>query len=109
VYGDTIVTSVDDDKEAIPIEFSLAQNYPNPFNPSTLIGYQLPVACDVVLKVFDLLGREVAVLVDEYKEAGYHEVEFQSAVGNRLYASGIYYYQLKAGSFIETKKMILIR
>ena len=116
VYGDTIVTSVDDDKEAIPIEFSLAQNYPNPFNPSTKISWQSPIGSWQTLKVFDVLGREVATLVDEYKEAGYHEVEFQSSVGSlqpayrtgRL-ASGVYYYQLRAGDYIETKKMVLTK
>lgn len=91
------------------MNFALHQNYPNPFNPSTVISYQLPVSGEVTLKVFDVLGREVATLIDEYKEAGYHEVEFQSAVGSLQLASGIYYYQLKAGEFVETKKMIVIR
>ncbi len=91
------------------IGFNLHQNYPNPFNPGTVIGYQLPVSGDVTLKVFDVLGREVATLVDEFRDAGYHEVEFQLAVGGRQYASGIYFYQLRVGEFIETKKMILLR
>ena len=90
-------------------EYRLYQNYPNPFNPSTVISWQAPVASRQTLKVFDVLGREVTTLVDEYKEAGYHEVEFQSAVGNRQLASGVYYYQLKAGSYVQTKKMILLR
>jgi hypothetical protein len=121
VFGDTtMVVSVDDEDETIPKDFALHQNYPNPFNPRTVIGYQLPVSGDVTLKVFDVLGREVATLVDEYKEAGYHEVEFNSVsgignlpAGRQGLASGIYFYQLSAtggvGSFIATKKMILLK
>jgi photosystem II stability/assembly factor-like uncharacterized protein len=86
-------------------KFSLSQNYPNPFNPSTVISYRLPVIGFVTLKVYDLLGREIATLVNEEKPAGEYEVEFD---GSNL-TSGIYFYQLKAGSFIETKKMILIK
>lgn len=87
----------------------LHQNYPNPFNPSTKISWQSPVSNWQTLKVFDVLGRQVATLVDEYKEAGYHEVEFNSsAVGGGL-ASGVYYYRLKVDTFVETKKMILLQ
>jgi hypothetical protein len=85
--------------------FSLEQNYPNPFNPSTVIGYRLPVNSDVTLKVFDLLGREVATLVDEFKPAGKYEVEFN---GKDL-SSGIYFYTIQAGSFTKTEKMILLK
>lgn len=105
-----------DDKVEYPNTFTLHQNYPNPFNPSTVIGYQLPISGDVTLKIFDVLGREVATLVNEYKEAGYHEVEFNTSSGIRNLpagrqglVSGIYFYQLKAGSYNETKKMILLR
>ena len=93
--------------------FKLYQNYPNPFNPSTKISWQSPVSGWQTLKVYDVLGNEVATLVDEYKSAGSYEVEFSAkggqAVGNKQLASGIYYYQLKAGSLIQTKKMILLR
>jgi hypothetical protein len=92
-----------------PIEYALDQNYPNPFNPNTVISYQLPVNSDVLLKVFDVLGKEIATLVDEYKTAGRYDVEFQSAVGGRQLASGVYFYQLKAGNFLQTRKMILLR
>lgn len=110
VYGDTsFVVSVENEYETIPKEFALHQNYPNPFNPSTVIGYQLPVGGDVALKVFDVLGREVETLVDEYKEAGYHEVEFNPASGIGDPVSGVYFYQLQAGSFIETKKMMFLK
>jgi photosystem II stability/assembly factor-like uncharacterized protein len=88
-----------------PLSFALHQNYPNPFNPSTKISWQSPVSSWQTIKVYDVLGREVATLFDEYRNAGYHEVDFNSAG----LASGIYYYHLKSGDFIETKKMILVR
>jgi hypothetical protein len=106
LFGDTsMVVSVDDEDETIPKDFKLFQNYPNPFNPSTKISWQSPAGSHQTLKVYDVLGREVATLVNEYTDAGYHKVEFNSTG----LASGVYYYQLKAGSFIETKKMILLR
>ncbi|MGB5529798.1 MAG: T9SS type A sorting domain-containing protein [Ignavibacteriaceae bacterium] len=97
-----------------PNKFGLKQNYPNPFNPKTVISYQLPVSSYVTLKVYDLLGNEVATLVGEYKPAGEYEVEFSTRSHSGLsgisdISSGIYFYQLKAGSFIQTKKMILIK
>lgn len=95
--------------EYLSMQFSLEQNYPNPFNPSTIISWQSPVSGWQVLKVFDVLGNEVAMLVDEFKPAGSYEVEFQSTVGSRQLASGVYYYQLKVDNFIQAKKMILIR
>lgn len=90
---------------SVPVAYSLEQNYPNPFNPSTKISWQSPVSSHQVLKVFDVLGNEVAVLVNEFREAGRYEVEFDAS----LLASGIYLYKLKVGSFVETKKMILLR
>ncbi|MFZ1518094.1 MAG: T9SS type A sorting domain-containing protein [Ignavibacteriaceae bacterium] len=85
--------------------YFLSENYPNPFNPSTKINFQLPNAGNVTLKVFDVLGREVATLIDEYKNADSYEVEFNAS----NMPSGVYFYQLKAGEYIETKKMILIK
>ena len=100
----------------VPKDFVLSQNYPNPFNPSTKISWQSPVGSWQTLKVYDVLGNEVVILVNEEKPAGFYEVEFQSALGNKPLASGIYFYriaihsdQLKAGDFIQTKKMILVR
>jgi len=91
-------------------DYSLQQNYPNPFNPSTVIGYQLPVSSDVTLKVYDLLGREITTLLDEYKSAGNYEVIFDSHSGNvRNLPSGLYFYQLRVGSFVETRKMLLLK
>ncbi|MBL1121836.1 MAG: T9SS C-terminal target domain-containing protein [Ignavibacteriae bacterium] len=93
-------------------EFNLFQNYPNPFNPNTVISYQLPVISNVTLKVYDLLGREIVTLVNEEKPAGTYEVEFNShsgLSGIRDLPSGIYFYQLKTGNYIETKKMLMIK
>lgn len=102
-------TSVGNETQPVEV-FELHQNYPNPFNPSTVIGYQLPVAGDVTLKVYDVLGREVATLVDEFKDAGYHKVEFNVAqVSRPELASGIYFYRLRTGNYIATKKMVVVR
>lgn len=90
---------------SIVSEFNLEQNYPNPFNPSTVISYQLAVSSNVSLKVYDVLGNEVATLVDEFREAGNHSIGFNAS----NLASGIYYYTLTNGSQSLTKKMILIR
>jgi len=110
LYGDTtFVVDVEEEKNPIPAEYKLEQNYPNPFNPSTTIRYQFPKAGNVTLKVFDVLGREVATLVDEFRTAGSYEVEFNPASSIKNPASGIYFYQLKAGDYIETKKMLLLK
>ncbi|MBK7377929.1 MAG: T9SS type A sorting domain-containing protein [Ignavibacteriales bacterium] len=87
------------------IEFTLSQNYPNPFNPSTKISWQSPVGSWQTLKVYDILGNEVATLVNEEKPAGTYEVEFNVS----QLSSGIYFYKLQAGDFIATKKMIVIK
>jgi hypothetical protein len=100
----TRITEVENEKET-PSSFYLEQNYPNPFNPSTVISYQLPVSSDITIKVFDVLGNEIATLVNEFKAAGKYEVAFNS---ERL-VSGVYFYQFKAGNYINTKKMILLK
>jgi hypothetical protein len=86
-------------------EFSLEQNYPNPFNPSTKISWQSPVASHQTLKIYDLLGNEIATLVDEYREAGRYNVEFDAS----NLASGLYIYKLTAGSFTSSKKMVITK
>ena len=109
--------------ELAPLEFALLQNYPNPFNPFTTINYQLPISNFVTVKVYDPLGREIAVLVNEQKDAGYHSVQFD---GSHL-SSGVYFYRLsvvplarrdlvptdsqdrQAGTFVETKTLLLLR
>jgi hypothetical protein len=88
-----------------PHSYSLQQNYPNPFNPSTVIAFQLPVTGHVTLKVFDVLGREVATLVNEVRHAGNHVVTLDAST----LSSGVYYYRFASGSFRETKRMILTR
>jgi hypothetical protein len=85
--------------------FELKQNYPNPFNPSTVISYTLPTSGEVTLKVYNVLGDEVTTLVNEEKSAGSYEVKFDAS----QLSSGIYFYKLQAGLFVETKKMMLIR
>lgn len=99
------------EKETVPLQYKLEQNYPNPFNPSTVISYQLPVYSKVTLKVFDVLGKEVATLVDEYKNPGIYYSQFSSASRglNFQLPSGIYFYQLRTSTFTETKKMIMIK
>jgi glucuronoarabinoxylan endo-1,4-beta-xylanase len=88
-----------------PVGWKLEQNYPNPFNPSTTITYELPRAFQVTLTVFDILGREVSVLVNERREAGVHEVKLDASE----LASGVYLYRLTAGSFVQTKKMLVVK
>ena len=116
----TIIVEVED-KEKLPEEFSLFQNYPNPFNPSTKIKYTIPrlggqasvgnghtrSITNVILKVYDILGHEVTTLVNEQQLPGSYEVEFSS--DSQHLVSGIYFYKLTAGSFIETKKMLLLK
>ena len=99
-----ILTDVADEQK-LPTEFALMQNYPNPFNPTTTITYHLPKASNVKLKVYDIIGNEIATLVDEEESAGVYEINFNH---NKL-ASGVYLYKLQAGGFTETRKMILMR
>jgi hypothetical protein len=116
-------TDISENKNDLPSGFILSQNYPNPFNPSTKIKYSIPSVTlrqaqsdiHITLKVYDLIGNEITTLVNDYKPAGTYEVEFsakgESASGGNAYSlpSGIYFYQLKAGNFTETKKMILLK
>lgn len=99
------ITDVDDNYNQ-PLKFELYQNYPNPFNPSTIIKYSLMNSEFVSLKIFDILGSEVKILVNEIKPAGIHEVVFNAA--NNL-ASGIYFYELKISGQVNSRKMVLIR
>ena len=107
-------TSIDSkDDNTVPKEYALNQNYPNPFNPSTKIRYSIPnviasetkQSVNVTLKVYDVLGNEVATLVNEEKETGVYTINLDAS----QLASGVYFYRLLAGSFVETKKMILLR
>ena len=98
-------TDIENDNLILPQEFKVEQNYPNPFNPNTKISWQMPKTEVVTLKIYDVLGSEIATLVNKELVAGEHEIIFNAS---RL-SSGFYFYQLKAGNFIQSKKMILLK
>ena len=99
------MTSIEPVDDVSINDFKLEQNYPNPFNPSTSIKYQVPELSFVTIKVYDVLGNDVATLVNEEKPVGNHQIEFNAA----NLPSGIYFYRLQAGDYIETKKMVLMK
>ncbi len=101
----TIITSYYNKIAELPSEFALKQNYPNPFNPTTTIQYQIPERCFVSLRIVDALGKEIGELVNEDKNPGSYVVRFN---GSNL-SSGVYFYQIRAGSFVETKKLLLTK
>jgi len=98
-------TSIADKHLSVPSNYLLYQNYPNPFNPITKIKYSIPLSDNVKIKVYDILGREIKTLLNEYKQAGTYEIEFDA---NNL-ISGVYFYSLQAGNYAATKKLILIK
>ena len=98
-------TDVAEGEPEVPSKFTLSQNYPNPFNPNTTIKYELPRSSEVRLSVFDMLGREVFVLVNERRNAGVHETTFD---GSKL-ASGVYLYRLQAGDLVATKRLGIVK
>jgi subtilisin family serine protease len=103
---DTVATPVDSPPDAErPMRFALEQNYPNPFNPTTTIKFRIPDPTLVTLKIFDMLGREVGVLVNERRVAGEYKVEFDASG----LSSGVYFYRLQAGTFVETRKLLLLK
>lgn len=104
-YSEYITSAKKLDSRNIPSAFSLEQNYPNPFNPNTTIRFSLPQESDVQVKILDLLGNEVALLVNERLEAGTYSREWQA----QSFASGVYFYQIKAGRFVNTRKMLLLK
>ncbi|MDP1994566.1 MAG: T9SS type A sorting domain-containing protein, partial [Ignavibacteria bacterium] len=108
------IIKVDETEPQVPTSFELFQNYPNPFNPETVISWQLAVGSYVTLKVFDVLGNEVATLADQFMKAGIYRQEFNVKMGHApSLPSGVYFYQLRSsfggGNLVETKKMILLR
>ncbi|MDF1612271.1 multicopper oxidase domain-containing protein [Stygiobacter electus] len=108
MMGQFIVTNptkINENESIFPNKFSLEQNYPNPFNPTTKIKFSLPTNSHVKLTVFDILGKAVYTLINEYKDAGTYEVEFNAS---NLY-TGVYFYQLSANNYVETKKFVLIK
>ncbi len=104
LYWFGILTGVEDE-EGIPEVFSLSQNYPNPFNPSTVIKYSLPEKSNVSIKIYDMLGQEVATLVNEVKNAGTYQVNFDASG----LTSGMYIYKIQAGDYVSSKKMMLLK
>ncbi len=103
--GQGIVSGISHGSNVVPDKFKLYQNYPNPFNPSTTIRYSIPNTQFTLLKVYNVLGKEIATLVNEKKPAGSYEVTFD----NEGVSSGIYFYTLSAGNFSETKRMIFLK
>ena len=102
--------SVDDESSINNFDFNLNQNYPNPFNPSTKISWQSPVADWQTLKIFDVLGREVETLVDEFRDAGFNYILYDvNSSSKGGLPSGVYFYQLKAGSYTQTNKMVYLK
>ena len=99
----TFATGTDD--EQIPDAYGLSSNYPNPFNPVTIVNYQLPEDAHVVMKLYDVVGREIRTLVNENKEAGYYRV----AINASDLASGVYYYRFTTGSYVAVKKLVLTK
>jgi len=96
---------IKEDTDLLPMTFSLKQNYPNPFNPKTVISYQLPVISEDELSIYNLLGQKMATLVSEKQPAGTYKIEWDASD----FASGIYYYRIEAGRFVETKKLVLLK
>ena len=105
ILNRTMAVNITGTEGLLPLEYALIQNYPNPFNPTTTINYELPEQSMVEINVFNALGEKVETLVNELKEAGRHNVEF-NAVG---YSSGVYFYQIKANDYVSVKKMILMK
>jgi uncharacterized repeat protein (TIGR01451 family) len=101
----TVSSGVNDRMNELPLSFELKQNYPNPFNPSTTIAFDMPSAGHVQLRIFDLLGREVASLLNEQRNAGRYHVEWNAS----RFSSGVYFYQIESGVFKQTKKLVLIK
>lgn len=112
IYGFSTSTDVPetDDQNLLPVRFTLSQNYPNPFNPTTTIEYTLQIRSDVTITVFDILGRRVKTLFDQNVPVGTHSTCWDGTdIKNNPVATGVYFYQIKAGDFVETKKMLLLK
>ncbi len=107
---DRVLVSVDDDAPSIPTEFALRQNYPNPFNPSTTIRYDLKENAEVRLEIFNILGQKVRALVNERQAAGSRSViwDARNDIGEAV-TSGVYIYRMRAGEFVNSHKMILLK
>ena len=109
--GGAGAVGIDEPISTIPAEISLSQNYPNPFNASTIIKYELPRQLQVTIEIYDILGRKITTLQDGLQPAGYHQATWPPRTFGRGedVASGVYFYKLQAGDYIESKKMILVK
>ncbi len=105
VYQQQTITAVDNEGTTMPTVFKLEQNYPNPFNPSTTIKFAVPERSNVMLKVYNIMGEEVIILVNEEKDRGWYEVKF-NATG---LSSGIYLYSIQAGNYVSIKKTMFLK
>jgi len=109
LYYNTITTGIED-RESIVFSYSLSQNYPNPFNPTTTIQYELPQRSDVRISIYDLLGKQVVILISESQDAGYKSVIWDATNDQgQPVSAGVYFYQIKAGDFVQTREMILLK
>jgi uncharacterized repeat protein (TIGR02543 family) len=104
-FGNVNISSHEIQFEEIPTEFALQQNYPNPFNPTTTIRYAIPTDSHVTLLVFNALGQEISELVNNEKSAGFYDVTFDAAG----LASGVYFYRIQAGNFVQTRKLMVVK
>jgi len=105
-----VAVQVNAERIALPATFALHQNYPNPFNPNTRIDFDLPKACEVELIVYNILGQKVVTLVDRELDPGFHHIDWDGSRddGGQV-ASGVYFYRLRAGDFVESKKMMMLK
>jgi len=104
------ITSVSDNKKGIITDFALYQNYPNPFNPYTKIEYEIPKTTRVNLKIYNILGQEIKTLIDYEQQTGNYQIIWDGTNNYNIHvSSGIYIYKIKAGNFVQGKKMILLR
>jgi len=109
ILKDVSVNTKAEKDDVTPYHYNLEQNYPNPFNPSTTISYELSKPTEVSLIVYDILGNEVAALVDKMQTAGHHVVQFNALSQGRSLSSGVYLYKLTAGDYIDVKKMLMLK
>lgn len=106
----SVMVTVTASTTLLPDRFSLSQNYPNPSNSTTIIEYDLPIPTDVTVEIYNMLGQKVRTLVDDHRVAGSYRVEWDGNMSSgRAAASGVYLYRIQAGSFVETKKMLLLK
>jgi photosystem II stability/assembly factor-like uncharacterized protein len=108
ILGEEIPNSINETPAQIA-GFKLEQNYPNPFNPSTTLKYSIPVKCHVILKIFDVLGKEILTLVNAEKDKGEYSISFNATSNKKSLSAGIYFYQLHAGDYLDTKKFIILK